>query len=221
MVRPSTTSARIISGRSVIAAAGSSAAITSSRSSSSAPRVAPNHSHRIARKTAMITTTTGARLTRKSPKSSPAAEPIRMFGGSPMSVAVPPMFDAKIWLIRYGNGETLERSRDRQGDRRQQDDRRHVVEDGREQRRDDREDHEQPERLRRATDGWPARRDVLEEAGLARPPARIIIPASRKMTLKSIAANASSWSMIPRTTTSRPPSMRDEGPIEALEAIRA
>ena len=55
----------------------------------------------------MITTTTGARLTRKSPKSRPAAEPMRMFGGSPMSVAVPPMFDAKIWLIRYGNGETL------------------------------------------------------------------------------------------------------------------
>ena len=29
-----------------------------------------------------------------------------MFGGSPMRVAVPPMFEAKIWLIRYGNGET-------------------------------------------------------------------------------------------------------------------
>ncbi len=48
----------------------------------------------------MITITTGARLTRNSPKSSPAAEPMRMFGGSPISVAVPPMFDAKIWLIR-------------------------------------------------------------------------------------------------------------------------
>jgi hypothetical protein len=44
----------------------------------------------------MIRTTTGVRLTRKSPKPSPAAEPMRMFGGSPMSVAVPPMFDAKI-----------------------------------------------------------------------------------------------------------------------------
>ena len=58
-------------------------------------------------KATMITTTTGARLTRKSPKSSPAAEPMRMLGGSPMRVAVPPMFEARIWLIRYGNGETL------------------------------------------------------------------------------------------------------------------
>ena len=54
----------------------------------------------------MITTTTGARLTGSRAKSSPAAEPMRMFGGSPMSVAVPPMLDAKIWLIRYGIGET-------------------------------------------------------------------------------------------------------------------
>jgi len=48
----------------------------------------------------MITTMTGARLRRKSAKSSPDAEPMRMFGGSPMSVAVPPMLDAKI-----GHGE--------------------------------------------------------------------------------------------------------------------
>ena len=80
----------------------------------------------------MITRTTGARLTRKSTKSSPAAEPMRMFGGSPMRVAVPPMFEAKIWLIRYGNGRDAERPRDRQGDRRQQDDGRHVVEERRE-----------------------------------------------------------------------------------------
>ena len=30
-----------------------------------------------------------------------------MLGGSPMRVAVPPMFEAKIWLIRYGNGLTF------------------------------------------------------------------------------------------------------------------
>ena len=75
------------------------------------------------------------------------------------------MFDAKIWLIRYGNGRDLECPRDRQGDRGQQDDRRHVVEDRREQRRRDREHHEQPERLAaRTVDGESG--DVLEEAGL-------------------------------------------------------
>ena len=33
-------------------------------------------------------------------KSRPAAEPMRMFGGSPMRVAVPPMLEARIWLMR-------------------------------------------------------------------------------------------------------------------------
>jgi hypothetical protein len=37
-------------------------------------------------------------------------------------------------------------------------------------------------------------------------PARIIIPASRKMTLKSIAANASSWSVTPSRIIASPPS---------------
>ena len=46
--------------------------------------------------------------------------------------------------------------------------------------------------------------------------ARIIIPASRKMTLKSMAANASSWSMTPRTMSSSPPSSGDQGAVEAL-----
>ena len=40
-------------------------------------------------------------------KSSPTALPIMMFGGSPMSVAVPPMFDAKICEMRYGMTSTL------------------------------------------------------------------------------------------------------------------
>ena len=33
-----------------------------------------------------------------------------------------------------------------------------------------------------------------------------IMPASRKMTFQSTAANASSWSRMPRATSSRPPS---------------
>ena len=102
-VRPRTMSARIINGRSLMAAAGSTVARTSSRSASSS-MFRPKASHMIPTKATMMMTTTGARLTRKSPKSSPAAEPMRMLGGSPMRVAVPPMFEAKIWLIRYGNG---------------------------------------------------------------------------------------------------------------------
>ena len=82
-----------------MAAAGSTSARTSRRfASSSIDR--PKATHMTPTKATMMMTTTGARLTRKSPKSSPAAEPMRMFGGSPMRVAVPPMFEAKIWLIR-------------------------------------------------------------------------------------------------------------------------
>jgi len=44
------------------------------------------------------------RLARKSRKLSPAAEPIRMLGGSPMSVAVPPMLDARIMGRRRTSG---------------------------------------------------------------------------------------------------------------------
>ncbi len=44
----------------------------------------------------------GARLSRKSVKDSPALLPIMMFGGSPISVAVPPMFAARTSAIRKG-----------------------------------------------------------------------------------------------------------------------
>lgn len=49
---------------------------------------------------------TGAILARNSPKPRPAADPMRMFGGSPTSVAAPPILDARISLMRYGIGET-------------------------------------------------------------------------------------------------------------------
>ena len=44
----------------------------------------------------------GARLTTNSLKDSPTSEPIKMFGGSPISVAVPPMFEAKTSANRKG-----------------------------------------------------------------------------------------------------------------------
>ncbi len=43
----------------------------------------------------------------KSANSKPAAEPIMMLGGSPMSVAVPPMLDASISAMKNGTGFTL------------------------------------------------------------------------------------------------------------------
>ncbi len=54
----------------------------------------------------MSTSTTGARLTRKSTKSRPVALPIRMLGGSPISVAVPPILLAITWVIMNGRGSS-------------------------------------------------------------------------------------------------------------------
>ena len=51
-----------------------------------------------------MTTTAGASYRMKSKNEYPAAEPIMMFGGSPMSVAVPPMFDARISVMKNGMG---------------------------------------------------------------------------------------------------------------------
>jgi hypothetical protein len=47
---------------------------------------------------------TGARLTMKSLNESPVAPAIRMFGGSPISVAVPPMFEEMISIRISGIG---------------------------------------------------------------------------------------------------------------------
>ena len=54
--------------------------------------------------TIMIRMTAGPVVTTKSAKLRPALEPIMMFGGSPISVAVPPMFEAKICVSRNGTG---------------------------------------------------------------------------------------------------------------------
>ena len=48
----------------------------------------------------MMTTMAGARWMRKSTKSRPALEAIMMLGGSPMSVAVPPMLEARASVMR-------------------------------------------------------------------------------------------------------------------------
>jgi len=52
----------------------------------------------------------GARLTAKSLKVSPARLAMMMFGGSPIRVAVPPMFEASASAIRNGTGGRASRS---------------------------------------------------------------------------------------------------------------
>ena len=60
--------------------------------------------------TAMMMTTTGATWIRKSLKLRPARLPMRMLGGSPIKVAVPPMFDANASAIKNGAAPISSRS---------------------------------------------------------------------------------------------------------------
>ena len=94
IVPPVTISDFTSSGRSRMASASVPARAASWRSlgTRSSPR---NRTPAMTTNTARITTATGATCTRKSSKPRPAAEPIRMFGGSPIRVAVPPMFEAR------------------------------------------------------------------------------------------------------------------------------
>ena len=61
-------------------------------------------------KSTKMTTTAGAMLTRKSLNVRPALLPMMMFGGSPISVAAPPMFDASTSAIRKGCAAMSRRS---------------------------------------------------------------------------------------------------------------
>ena len=54
--------------------------------------------------TPKATTQIGARLVMKAMKLSPVAPAMRMFGGSPISVAVPPMLETRISMITSGIG---------------------------------------------------------------------------------------------------------------------
>ena len=114
-----------------------------------------------ATKTRMIT---GVRFSRKSRKVSPLADPMRMFGGSPIRVAVPPMFEASTSARTNGIGREPQRRGDVERDGHEQDDRRHVVEEGAEQGGDRGEQEEDRQRIaaRHAdrADGQPA-----EDAG--------------------------------------------------------
>ena len=69
------------------------------------------------------------------------------------------------------------------------------------------------ERIRSSRIGWPCDSITDRIASQSKNPVRArtdaitIIPTRRKMTLRSTAANASFWSMMPRRTTSRPPAI--------------
>ncbi len=128
-----------------------------------------------------------------------------MFGGSPISVAVPPMFEARICEIRYGTGDTPSR---RATDRVTGTIRTTVVT------LSSAADRTAVSVASRISSSRGLPRAVATERCAshskmpvrARMPAMTIMPASRKMTFRSIAANASCWSRMPAATRMRPPS---------------
>jgi len=141
-------------------------------------------------------------------KSIPAALPIRMFGGSPMRVAVPPMLQASISAMRNGSGfsrscsvtkrvtgttsttiVTLSRKAELSAVTTQ---RTRRIRTGR----------PRPSRTAWTASHWksPVSRRML---------AMTIIPTSRKMTFQSMARNASAWVRTRRRIIATPPSMAE------------
>ena len=67
-------------------------------------RLLRNAKSRNAHAAAIMSATIGASSRTKSMNESPAALPIMMFGGSPMRVAVPPIFEENTSVIKNGPG---------------------------------------------------------------------------------------------------------------------
>ena len=111
-----------------------------------------------------MTSTTGVMWTRKSVNVRSARLAMMMFGGSPTSVAAPPMLDANASASRNGTGADTQLPAHRERHRRDQQHRGHVVQQGRGAgRHQDQQDQESagppPGQLRRVD------RQVLERAG--------------------------------------------------------
>ena len=102
---PQSTSSRLSS----MASRSSSSMIDSARSLSTCI-FRPHSSHARPTKTIISSTTIGPRLMTKSLKVIPDRPAMMMLGGSPMSVAVPPMFEAIASASRNGTGEVPSRS---------------------------------------------------------------------------------------------------------------
>ena len=113
----------------------------------------------------MTTITSGAMCSRKSLNDKPARLAMMMFGGSPTRVAAPPMLEAKTSAIRNGTGLIVEPLADQQGDRRDQQDRGHVVEQRRGDGGDQHQQDHHPQRRAAGPFGGPDR-DVFEDTGL-------------------------------------------------------
>jgi hypothetical protein len=88
----------------------SSRAITSATRPGSAVNEPRNSRGSTSVNTASSMSTIGPMWTRKSLNDRPARLPMMMFGGSPINVAAPPMFDASTSAIRNGTGLTPSRS---------------------------------------------------------------------------------------------------------------
>ena len=103
IVMTSTGSVRLSSAMSSIERRASSS-ITRSRASGAICRRLRKTRYSMPVTTTKASAAIGARLTMKSLNESPVAPAIRMFGGSPISVAVPPMFEAMISMSTSGIG---------------------------------------------------------------------------------------------------------------------
>ena len=85
-------------------------AMTSAARSGSVVYGPRNNNGRIATKTIISTTTIGPMWIRKSLNVNPDRLAMMMFGGSPIKVAAPPMFEANTSAIRNGTGSIRSRS---------------------------------------------------------------------------------------------------------------
>ena len=107
----------------------------------------------------------GREWTRKSTKLSPARLPMMMLGGSPMSVAVPPMLEARISEMRYGAGGQPQSAAHREGHRCDEQHAGDVVEDRRDGGADQHQQDQQPVGMPAGLPGRPQCQE-LEEPGL-------------------------------------------------------
>ena len=129
-------------------------------------------------------------------KSSPAALPIMMLGGSPMRVAVPPMFEARISPIRSGTGLIPRPTRQEERHRRDEHHRGDVVQEGRATAVTSDSITSSAVRVgRRHPRGRTA---TLEDAGAADDVAHHHHPGQQEDDVEVDAANAPSWSRTPR-----------------------
>src|SRR6202000_2878637 len=104
------TAAHLINSRGSRSSARSLSAMTSATLSGETVEKPRNSKGETAAKTSMTMTTIGAMLTRKALNDRPLRAPMMMLGGSPTSVAAPPMLDANTSAISIGTGLISSRS---------------------------------------------------------------------------------------------------------------